>query len=260
MFKDENGLPVALDGDGGDTLQRCGAWAAGLESTGASARPFARYAVAKLYVGGGEWRRHPGRPGAASFWSDPKWISRDQLLNAVVVSRIANDWRVLIITVLKTTMRLGFAPNWKDQCLGQSSLFIRCLFPLSIPLWPLLLITDLMLLIGVMFDAAPYRWKHEEVRFIKRTSDDSDVDNAVLQYFVAWRWMPTPISWAARFLHSWAMPETLGTGMLGISNKLAGAMLWKHRPGALGDQDLAQLWRPWIEEFTWTKKQPPPSK
>lgn len=262
MFKDENGLPVGLDGDGGDTLQRCGAWCAGFESQGISskAKPFARFALRQLYLGGGEWRRHPGRAGSAAFWSDPKWISRDQLLNAFIVARFASDWRPLIATGLKLCLRLGFAPNWKDHLLGQSSLVIRCLYPLSLPLWPLLLLTDLLMLIGVLFDAAPFRWKHEAMRFVPRTADDSDCDNAVVQHFIAWRWMPTPVSMAARYFHSWAMPETLGTSRLGVGNRLSGAMFWKHRPEAKGDQDLAKLWRPWLEEFTWTKKQPAPSR
>ena len=63
MFKDENGLPVALDMDGGDTLQRTGAWCSGYESQGISSRPLSRFALRRLYVGRGEWRRHPGRDG-----------------------------------------------------------------------------------------------------------------------------------------------------------------------------------------------------
>lgn len=267
MFKDEFGLPVALDGDGGDTLQRCGAWTAGRLSRGdLAAYWFARLAVGRLYLGRGDWKRHPGRtvdhdqdPALdpephPTFWTDPKMISRDQLLNAFVVCRAGRCWGPLFRTTVGLVMRLGFAPNWSDSLIGQTSLIIRSWYPFSILFWPVLFITDLMLVFGALADAIPWRWKHETFRFVRRTADDADVDNAVLQYWIAWQFMPTPVSWLARNLHAWLMPATFGTTKLGITNKLAGAMYWKHRPEANGDQDLAKLWHPWLEEFTWTKE------
>lgn len=266
MFKDEFGLPVALDGDGGDTLQRCGAWTLGRISRGDLAAYWsARYFIRHLYLGKGDWRRHPGRtvdhdqdpaldpkPHAA-FWTDPKMISRDQLMNAFVLCRVGHCWPQLAGTTFGVIKRLGFAPNWRDHMIGQASLIIRSWHPLSLPLWPLLFITDLFLVIGALADAIPWRWKHETVRFVRRSGDDADVDNAVLQYCFAELIMSTPVAWLARNLHAWLMPPTYGTTKLGIKNKLAGAMFWKHRPEANGNQNLAYLWQPWIEEFTWTK-------
>lgn len=267
MFKDEFGLPVALDGDGGDTLQRSGAWASGRLSRGdLSAYWFARFVIGQLYLGRGNWRRHPGRqidhdqdPALdpkphASFWTDPKMISRDQLINGFVLCRIGRSWRTLAETTIGVILRLGFAPNWRDHLIGQVSLIIRCWHPFSLLLWPVLFVTDLLLVFGALVEAIPWRWKHETMRFVRRSTDDADVDNAVLQYWIAWALMPTPVAWVARNLHAWAMPKTDGTIKLGIKNKLAGAMYWKHRPEAHGDQDLAKLWHPWLEEFTWTKE------
>lgn len=181
--------------------------------------------------------------------------SRDQILNAFVVARMGKLWSVLGWTTFKTLRRLGFAPNWTDHLIGQTSLIIRCWYPFSLVLWPLLVITDMALLLGALSEMWHWRWKHETMRFVRKSADDADVDNAVLQYWIAWQFMPTPISYLARHVHAFAMMETFGSKRFKVQNKLAGAMFWKHRPEAHGDQDLAEVWRPWLEEFTWTRKQ-----
>lgn len=252
MFKDENGLPVALDGDGGDTLQRSGAWAAGFMIRSQKPTEFANRVIKYCYIGKGQWRRHPGREGAADFWTDPKDVSRDQLINAFVIARLANSLTALTATTWSLIKRFGFAPNM-DQMIAQSSVVIRCWYPASLILWPILFVTDLFLLIGAIAEIIPYRWKHELRRFVHRNPNDADVDNAVVQYFIAWYWMPTPVSWAARMIHSGFMMKTEGSLSMNIKNRLAGAMAWKHRPEAYGDKGLAELWRGWLEEFTWTR-------
>lgn len=252
MFKDENGLPVALDGDGGDTLQRSGAWAAGFMIRSQKPTAFADLVVTHCYLGHGKWRRHPDDIGSPPFWSDPNFISRDQLINAFIIARLAKQLTALTATTCRVLLRFGFAPNW-DQMIAQSSLIIRCWFPLSLVLWPVLFVTDLFLVFGAIAEIIPYRWKHEARRFVHRNPNDADVDNAVVQYFIAWYWMPTPFSWLARMIHSGFMMKTEGSLSMGIKNRLAGAMAWKHRPEAYGDKGLAELWRGWLEEFTWTR-------
>lgn len=249
MFKDENGIPVALDGDGGDSLQRSGAWAAGSISRGIRSTSFPRLVIHNCYVGNGKWIRHPGTETSPKFWSDPKDMSRDQLLNAFVIARLGQDPGVLFATTCRLASRFLFTPNG-DWMIAQLSLVIRCWYPFSLILWPMLVITDLGLLFGAIAECVPWRWVPERKWFGRRNPNDADVDNAVLQYLIAWYWMPTPIAWLARHIHQRFMMKTEGSLSLKVENRLAGAMYWKHRPEAQGDQDLAKLWRGWLEEFT----------
>ena len=53
------------------------------------------------------------------------------------------------------------------------------------------------------------------MRFVRRSTDDADVDNAVLQYWIAWALMPTPVAWVAgTFTHGRCRND--GTIKLGI--------------------------------------------
>lgn len=275
MIIDRDHLLVKADGNGGDTLQVSGFAGLGFFLKFGYLPEFGTQAAKLCYIGKGKWVRHP-KPVLKedSFWKDPGLTTRDQLLSAFVLSRLSNNWRVLLHTTFALMMRVGFAqntrstdgkiriPDFMHPFLG---LVIRSWFPLSLPLYPLLIIFDLCLLVGILLDCFGPTWVHEKKKFAKRNPNDTDDDNAVLQLAVAVKWMPTPISFLARKTHARFRPWSYGctdAETLDIAKKrphgsgthspVFGALRWKHRSESTGDPEVAALWKDSIERF-WGK-------
>jgi hypothetical protein len=98
IYYDAGGLIVQQDCDGGDTAQREGMyWLAnwvrvnplGIQPYGATRSVTFTKVMDQLEQGRtGEFRRHPTQPG----WSDPKEISRDQLIPLIAAMGVQNDF------------------------------------------------------------------------------------------------------------------------------------------------------------------------
>lgn len=256
---DTYGLPVQSDGDGGDSLQKAGLWAIGVEFRKVC-RPqdridnFSYSALARCHIGGGIWIRHPK---AETFWSDPNLTTRDQLLNAFVICYQTKARKVWLKTFLRLVLRMGFSQNsrstdgsrrvpdfmhlWLDVPIRTGGL-------MTWPLRPLLLVTDAIWLLQELIEALPLTWSHEQRRFRGKTKNDADADNFVLRAALAQLETPTPFSWLARKARAQLQNETFGQKPWMLS-RVTGALEWKHRSDSGADPRMAELLRPFTEEY-----------
>lgn len=255
MYTDDYGLIVQADGDGGDTLQRTGLYTLGRYMAGLPVARETSMACVNCYSAAGKWIRHP-RIG--TFWCDPHQTSRDQLLGVFPMLKITGLTTMHRKTTWELVKRAFFAQNMTDFMFFHLGTVIRSWHPLSLPLYPLLLVFDLFTLLGVMASLWLPRWKHETRRFVRRGPDDVDDDNLILELACAIAWMPTPFTWLARKLHARYRPWNYGcagadegdwSGFMYYYSPVYGALRWKHRYSAGGNPDLATLWEPTIKRW-----------
>lgn len=92
------------------------------------------------------------------------------------------------------------------------------------------------------------RWSHEERRFVRKSKDDADADNAVMRFILAYLVCPTPMSAIARQIRSALQNETYGQKPE-MRSKVTGALAWKHRLESGADPRMAELLSVFTEEF-----------
>ena len=198
-FVDRNGLIVQLDGDGGDTCQRI----AFIEIALIELTYFdsARYSIALdlLEPETGRLWRNPYPPHM--WWADRYNQSRDQTLgHYIVMSEYGFKGRLKKHT-WSILSRLGFF--WNYRHIGEQTgwKIPDILFPQHYGvliranewslLYPVLLLTDLGLLLSVVFRVIGSHLDHDSV-------DDL---NLCELHWQARRKASTPISWLARKFH-----------------------------------------------------------
>lgn len=250
MHRDQYGLIVQADGDGGDTCQRTGMYWFGrflldgkaLEQT---AREFLAEA-AQLEISPGVLVRHPHQqnfvPGE-TFRSDPKRTSRDQQDPLVVALGALEPDRAMLTRIFRAHAKRFF--KYQNADIANPSTFgiyIRAFRKWW--LWPLLLVTDLGFLFGSL------------AVWTQTNPDDVDDLNNVVRLSQAWAVMPTPVSWLARRLYAKWRPKTYGSYVgeyqergqtykyPGESNHIQGSLVWYFRPQALGNPEIAETYRP----------------
>lgn len=257
--KDQFNLPVQSDGDGGDSLQKAGLWTVGaIFRSSCDPRRFvedyAHAARAHCHIGKGIWIRHPDK---TKFWSDPKLTTRDQLLNAFVICLATKSRRIWFQTFLRLVLRMGFAQNTRSTDGSRRipdfmhlwlDVPIRTGGVLAWPLRPLLLLTDAAWVFQELIEGIIPTWSHEERRFRLRGKDDADADNFVMRAALAYVVCPTPFSWLARKVRAQFQNETFGQKPWMLS-RVTGALEWKHRSDSGADPRMAELLRPFTEEY-----------
>lgn len=131
-------------------------------------------------------------------------------------------------------------PDFAPQLLG---LIIRSFYPYSLPLYPVLLITDLELLVDgslkVLFQSK------------MRKMLNGDQQNHVLCLIQAQYIMPTPVSALARWIYkrfSKKLSVTLGTSSYIPSNGVQSRLQWFFRE-AKGDPPLDLVFKPIVEKW-----------
>lgn len=235
MHRDQYGLIVQADGDGGDTAQREGmvAFVYSLIGSEFTAAWEFRQAL-QLEISPGVCVRHPFQP---DFRSDPKQFSRDQQDPLIVAAGACSQTPFIKRMLWAQVKRLGKYQN-ADYLTPQSiGCYIRALSAWY--LWPLLLFTDL----GLLFQAL-------HIYFACRNDpNNSDDNNHVIRTLQAQYTLPTPVSYVARKLYKALRPTNYGNTVLGEKSHIQGALNWYHSAQFGGNPEIAELYRPLVEKF-----------
>lgn len=269
MYVDSYALIVQQDGDGGDTLQREGMYAFGkwmryeqdsntifINEIPERQNPSA--IMDKLEIEPGIYVRHPD---PRKWYSNPDTTSRDQLVPVIAYCAAYQDYPRLWRLFSKTAQRGFFAQNIirngdgpktikvPDTMIAHLGLFIRAGGWWTAPLYPLLLVTDTIDLVGTILNTVPFHWEttNARMRFVK--PKDVDDNNTIIAQLVAAKFKPTPISWLNRQLYASTRGENLGNTEMGESNPVMGSLVWYHRLEGRGNPEMAELYRPLIEEY-----------
>jgi len=269
MFVDAYGLIVQQDGDAGDSLHREAMVAFGRKLiydrdantamvVEAPNREPAGTIIDKFEVEPGIYVRHPD---PTRWSSNPDTTSRDQLLPVIAYCAAYEDYDRLWRLFKAVSKRGFFAQNYvengpgktrrkmPDTMLTHLSFFIRAGGPWTIPLYPVLLLTDSVRLAGTLLNLVPIHISDGGKRIrIKRRSDVDD-NNRIIGHILAAEFKPTPVSWLDRMIYSWTRPKNLGNTLMGEANPVMGALVWYHRAEDGGNPEIAELYRPLIMKY-----------
>lgn len=269
MYIDAYALIVQQDQDGGDTLQREGMYAFGkwlrynknknvliVDEIPERRDPAA--IMDKLEVRPGIFVRHPD---PWKWYSDPDTTSRDQLVPVIAYCGAYEDYARLGRLFKQTLKRGLFAQNtkragdgprsWKmpDTMLAHLDLFIRAGGWYTAPLYPLLFVTDTVDLVGTLLQQVPIHWQQTARRMRFKLPKDVDDNNVIISHLMAASFKPTPISWLNRQIYSITRRQNLGNTEKGEANPVMGALVWYHRTEAGGNPEMAELYRPLVEQY-----------
>lgn len=269
MYVDAYAIIAQQDGDVGDSLHREGMFAFGKwlrysegdNTVTISSNP-ERWDPGKIMdkfeIEPGIYVRHPD---PTRWSSNPETTSRDQLIPVIAYCAAYEDYPRLWRLFVATAERGFFAQNrlddgqWEhkmhvpDTMLGHLGLFIRAGGWWTAPLYPLLLVTDTIDLVGTLIDQIPLEWDETAKRFRKRSMGDVDDNNTIIAQLMAVKFKPTPMSWLNRQVYALTRPLNYGDTQLGESNHVMGALAWYHREQAGGNPEIAELYRPLIEKY-----------
>jgi len=270
MYIDAYALIVQADLDGGDTLQREGMYAFGkwlrynknqnvLIVDELPERRDPSKIMDKLEVQPGVFIRHPD---PWKWYSDPAATSRDQLVPVIAYCGAYEDyprlWRLFKATLKRglfaqNTRRAGdhHPPHWKvpDTMIAHMDLFIRAGGYWTAPLYPVLLVLDTIDLIGTILQQIPIHWVQAAGQLRFKEPRDVDDNNVIISHLMAATFKPTPISWFNRQLYSLTRRENFGNTLRGETNPVMGALVWYHRIEGNGNPEMAELYRPLIDEY-----------
>lgn len=275
MYIDAYAIIVQQDGDGGDSLHREGMYAFGkwlryqqhdnsIVIVEVPERHDPKKIISQFEVAPGIYVRHPD---PTKWTNNPDTTSRDQLVPLIAYCGAYQDysrlWR-LFHAVLKrgffaqNTLDIGAGETKKkisDTMLGHLGLFIRAGGHWTLPLYPLLLVTDTLDLIGTLLEMIPVHWEENNKRLRTRDLGDVDDNNTIVAHLLAATFKPTPISWLNRHIYALTRPLNYGNTNFGESNRVMGALSWYHRSEAGGNPEMAELYRPLIEKYFAPKDQ-----
>lgn len=203
------------------------------------------------------YRRHPN-PG--QWWSRSDNFTRDQQRPLVIAMGALKRRKRLCGIFWEHIKRGGFyqnsrhpdpnrgpklpdfaAPNHWGEYLRA---FYMAGFKFLIVLYPLLLITDVFMHIGMLLNRK--KWKNP---------DHADDDNMIMSYTQAAEALPTPISWYSRRWYTKNRPlagyvDTMPLRNTNATIKITGpasAMAWKHR-SETGAPPFYTQWKPILDE------------
>lgn len=228
--------PATPDGDGGDSAQMMGLYRFGRymkqrasKNDIAMDRDQARFAseldiltyteghgnvdttgaIHKQVSYPGIYVRHP-KPCSPDWAANPRTFSRDQQRSLVVAMGALKQKKKLFRIFWEHIKRGGFYQNNQEidgskkladfaapDILGEyiRAFWMAGILPVLI-LWPLLLLTDVSALVGLVISLI--KWK--------RHPEDVDDDNQILTVLQAKVALPTPISWLTRKLYKHLRP------------------------------------------------------
>jgi len=269
MYVDAYALIVQQDGDGGDTLQREGMYAFGkwlrynsrtntVVINEPPERRDPKKVMDKMEIKPGIYVRHPD---PTKWYSNPKTTSRDQLVPVLAYCAAYEDYPRLWRLFKATAKRGMFSQNIKrageghrefkvpDTWIGHLSLFIRAGGWYTAPFYPVLLLTDTISFTGTLLHQIPVHFEQTAKRFRFKEPKDVDDNNAIIYHLMAAKFKPTPISWLHRQFYGLTRRANYGNYFLGERNHVMGALVWYHRPQNRGNPEMAELYRPVIEEY-----------
>jgi hypothetical protein len=205
-------------------------------------------------------------PDPTKWYSDPTTTSRDQLTAPLCYHAYeafhGNGYskRYLIRLLWACIKRGMFAQNihrnwgelgWKVPDFMDPSIwsvFLRGSKLLSYVFYPLLMVLDMFMLIGVIIKLWAPITKDGTLQFVARSPDDSDDENLNNVIMVAQYTLATPFSWLARKLYKKFRQQNYGNTVMGETSAIMGAMVWYHRAPA-GNPEIAELARPIVERY-----------
>lgn len=270
MYVDAYALIVQRDSDGGDTLQREGMYAFGKwlrynRSTNTAVVEDVpdkdrdpKQVMDRLEVKPGIYVRHPD---PKQWYSNPNTTSRDQLVPVFAYCAAHEDYprlgRLFWASLKRgffaqNTIRAGANQNERkvpDTLLGHLSLFIRAGGYWTAPFYPWLLVTDSVSLAGTLLQQIPIHYVTASGKLRFKELRDVDDNNSIIQMLVAAHFKPTPISWLNRQVYAYTRRPNYGNTVLGERNPVMGALAWYHRAEAGGNPEMAELYRPLINEY-----------
>lgn len=232
MIVDEMGLPTQRDGDRGDQLNRVGLLALLHD------RWYIQ--LSKLRVSPGVYRR--------GINLSTNTVSGDQLV-PVFGAALRRDSKEFNSMVMKTILRLGFAPNTHDTD-GTRKFLPDFLLPRILPFMAraylpgvLVCLTDLTLMVQVGFALLPFKTMDNQLKPVRKTGDDVDQDvNLVATLYACNMKRPTYFSKLAAREYEKKRPVSLG----GAPN-VEGALRWYHRADSGGNPEVGEvqvtMWR-----------------
>lgn len=255
MFRDEFGLIVQRDGDGGDTLQREGMYAFAASFPEAHdhadmpghSMMVLGIATSELYKDG-ILIRNPIR------WNDPNDVSRDQQ-DAFVIAMGASGNLNFVRAIMKRHLkRFGKYQNADIANLSTVALYLRALN--QIISYPFLFFFDL----GLVFSSVQIA--------LDKNPDHVDDNNHLMRLMQAKTRMPTFVSDMAWRLYFKYRPWNYGcmesaskvddkivaTGNMRVYHPVIGALRWYHRAESGGNPEFAEfykaiLYSKWPEAF-----------
>lgn len=241
MYRDEYGLIVQANGDGGDTAQRTGFYWLLVELNNPHSLMTLidfRSEVGQLEVAPGILVRHPYQKEVLNdsgevetFRADPNHFSRDQ--QDVCVMACGFLHRALLKRIFKEQLkRYGRYQNKDVPQLQTPGIFIRAFNAWY--LYPLLLVTDFGLLFSSISTVVSTMGKPEDV-------DDL---NHIARLLQATYILPTPVSWVARKLYAWLRPKSNGSAT--EPNRVMASLVHYFRKEAGGNPEIAEQARPLV--------------
>lgn len=273
MYIDAYAVIVQKDMDGGDTLHREGMYAFGkklrysqlenkvyLEVSPVRRPASAGEIMDKFEVAPGIYVRHPD---PSKWYSNPETTSRDQLIPVIAYCAAYEDYPRLWRLFKAVAQRGMFAQNWIRIGEGETdkkipdpmhlnlAQFIRAGGWWTAPFYPLLFVFDSIELVGTLLSALPLHFKDDHWIPRRRTPNDVDDNNIIVQHLLAAVYKPTPISELNRYLYSITRPVNYGNTKLGEKNPVMGALRWYHRSeyGGEANPEIAEIYRPLIEKY-----------
>lgn len=245
-YIDKYSLVVHKDG-GGDSGQRTSMRMIGIYCRGITpymevlhVNDFKR-ALNATEVAWGVYIRHP--ESTAAWHSDPKEFSRDQQTPLVIALGMYAMWWRLLKLFIRHMSRFGKYQNrdWMGpEHFGQ---YIRAFGPWAMALWPVLFLTDIAMIIGVIIRC----WQAE-----KDPDDVGDDLNQICSLIQARDSLPTPFSWIARKYYVKNRPTNCGSLMWGC-HRVQGTVKWYFREDQpSGPPPMDELFEPVIYDYILT--------
>lgn len=257
MNIDRDGLFVTKEGDGGDTLANESSYGLATKFSNSPAAWSWQVTCQSLQPKKGIWIRHPD---LSKWYSDPRTTSRDQLIPTMIVLGMNKQYKDLFFTQARIILRGFFAQNiyrnWDpistqtpkipDTLLGHINVMIRCWGTLALPLYPVVLLWDIISLVVFL------------TQWMMSSPNPSNCDdrNGINAHIVAIYALPTPFSYLERYLYARYRTATLASipgsswanksNMPIEKNRVMGALtlyFWEN------NQVIAEAYRPIIKKY-----------
>lgn len=228
MYRDELGLIVQKNGDGGDTLQRTGFfYLPGIIKEQKGAMSCFENELSTLWSSDGPTRHIKQYPNQNE-------VSRDQLTPVVAAlgfMKMFDKANYLFYRLIRNWFRY---PNMTDIASPEHiGIFLRASGENLWPMLPFILLGDCFMLLGVI------------IRCIQaRNPDDVGDDlNTLVSVVQAQHTFPTPISWLARKLYVKLRPKPYTRIDETEQGNIYLALKWYFREESGGNPEIAVAWK-----------------
>lgn len=246
FYRDNFGIIVQRDGDDGDSLHRQATLCFGLEARG-DYRQTEVWRLFRLYQREGVWTR------GMTKWTDPKTVSRDQLIPVLAMLGMGRYDSLKETTIKGLKGPLLKAPNG-DPFITHLSVIIRSWAGVNLwwylPTALILTFTDLFFLVGTLIKCFfPWRWNDQQKKIERADMDKVDDWNDVIPLLQAARLFESPTSWLARQIYRTFRPRNYGHRLTDSWDRVYQALLWYNRYSSGGNPALVEVYKPMLDRY-----------